>query len=632
MRLASVFSDHAVLQRDMSIPIWGWTEPCTRVSVKLGEVEALGISSDDGKFLVRLPPQPAGGPFTLVARNLDLDRSVSASDIHVGEVWLASGQSNMDWTMSATGAVGDTEIASAEDPLLRMMTLTRLARLGRSTGTNGRWQCCSSANTGRFSAVAYYFAKRLRQELGVAVGILSSSWGGTIVEAWTGREWLQRNPHTADLIARYESDIHSPTFWSKHASLCRPFPADPGNKGFASGWADPAFETTAWREAELPATWQSLGHPFSGVFWFRKTVDIPAAWAGKALSLNIGAVDKHDITYFNNQQVGATGKGLDESYWDTERNYSVPADLVKAGANTITVRAYSFVFAGGMIGPADRMTLAPADGSGQPIPLSGSWRYEIEHNLGQVIPPSPPPGPNNPNTPYILHDSMIVPLQPYALRGAIWYQGESNAGRHSEYRSLLTDMIRCWRTEWGQGDFPFLIVQLANFTQPLEYQPESSWARLREAQLHTLSEPNTGLAVTIDIGDAKDIHPRNKHDVGRRLAQWALARTYHKPIVPSGPIYHSMSIEGSRIRVRFEYVGDRLVSTGGPLQTFFIAGADRVFKKAEALIDGATVLVSSPEVTAPVAVRYAWADNPEGCNLHNASGLPASPFRTDRWS
>lgn len=632
MRLAALFADHAVLQRDLPIPVWGWARPRARVRVVLGDAQAQGLAGGDGRFLLRLPPQPAGGPHHLEATDLDSGVCVAASDVWIGEVWVASGQSNMEWTLAATGPVGEAEILQADDPGLRMFTVPKTACLGRTPDVAGSWRPGGRETIGAFSAVAYHFAKRLRQELNLVVGILHSSWGGTAAEAWTGREWLVDNPHTAAIVARYEAEVHAPEFWNRSAGFCHAYPADPGNLGEAAGWARPGTAHPDWTAVALPNYWQSLGHPYSGVLWFRKAVDLPAAWAGKTLALNLGAVDKQDTTYVNGVQVGATGQGFDESHYNEPRRYLVPGPLVTSGQITIAVRAYSFVYGGGLTGPAEAMTLAPADGSGEAIPLAGQWFCRIEHNLGVTVPPSPPPGPDNPNTPYILHDSMIAPLKPYAIRGAIWYQGESNAGRANEYQRLLTDLIRCWRREWGQGDFPFLIVQLANFLAPTEHQPESNWARLREAQLGVLSEPATGMAVAIDIGDAGDIHPRNKHDVGQRLAVWALATTYQKPVVPSGPIYRSMTVEGSGIRLRFEHAAGGLASASGPLRTFVVAGADRRFKTAMAVIDGAAVLVSSPEVPAPVAVRYAWADNPDGCNLRNLAGLPASPFRTDCWA
>lgn len=635
MKLAAIFGDHAVLQREMPVPVWGWTRPLAQVNVKLGPYEARGMAGDDGKFLVRLPPMPAGGPYELEATAADGDGTALSVDVMVGEVWIASGQSNMEWSLFLCGTADQEDAKRAEDPLLRMLKVPCEARLGRQSDVRASWQRCAPPATREFSAVGYYFARRLRAELGVAVGILNSSWGGSMVEAWISREWLVCNAHAAHWVAAYEAEVNSPAYWAgrtEQRPLSAFFPADPGNDGEMAGWARPAYSEEGWKEVVLPRAWQFIGHNYSGVFWFRKTLDVPASWAGKDLSLNIGAVDKQDITYFNGEQVGATGSGFEEKFWNLERDYRVPGELVKAGRNTIAVRAYSFAYNGGMIGPESSMRVTLRDESAPAISLAGAWRYKVEHNLGLVSRPPAPMGPDNQNTPYILYDSMIAPLVPAALRGVIWYQGESNAGRAAEYRSLLTDLIRCWRRDFGVGDFAFLTVQLANHMQAEDFQFESTWARLREAQLQTLAEPATGLAVTIDIGEATDIHPKNKQDVGVRLAQWALGKTYGRPVCPSGPLYKAMTVEGTRIRLRFTYADGGLVAKGGTLKTFHVAGAERRFVSAEAVIEGDTIVVSSPEIANPVAVRYAWADNPEGCNLYNAAGLPASPFRTDGWA
>ena len=348
--------------------------------------------------------------------------------------------------------------------------------------------------------------------------------------------------------------------------------------------------------------------------------------------LDIGAVDKQDITYFNGEQVGATGKGFEQEHWNVHRSYQIPGRLVRPGRNVIAVRAYSFVFAGGLIGPSAAMQIARVAGSGTSIPLSGAWRFQVEHDFGLVVPPVAVPGEGSSNSPHMLFDNMILPLLPYGIRGAIWYQGESNADAADKYRHLMVEMIRCWRHAWGQGDFPFIQVQLANYMAPAPFQPQSEWALLREAQFQATREPGVGMAVAIDIGEANDIHPKNKRDVGHRLSQWALAETYGRQIVPSGPLYSRMTIEGDRIRIYFDAAEGGLVAKSGALNTFVIAGEDRRFVEAVAVIDGATVVVRSGKVPEPMAVRYAWADNPEGCNLTNAEGLPASPFRTDTWT
>jgi sialate O-acetylesterase len=389
---------------------------------------------------------------------------------------------------------------------------------------------------------------------------------------------------------------------------------------------------------QAPGSWQGAGLNYNGVVWFRRDVDVPAAWAGKDLVLNLAPCDKHDTTYFNNVEVGGIGLENPDA-WKTPRCYRIPGRLVKAGRNVIAVRIFSYVYAGGFMGSPAEMKLDPPDGAaGQtPIMLHGDWRYQVEHNFGPITPVAlqAPLGPGNQNSPYSLYNGMIAPLIPYGLRGAIWYQGESNASRPSEYRTLFPAMIRCWRDEWKQGDFPFLLVQLANYMAANAHPVESQWAELREAQALALKLPNTGMAVAIDIGDAADIHPKNKQEVGKRLAAWGLNAFYgRKDVVPSGPLYAGMAVEGNRIRIRFEHVaGGLVVRGGGPLTGFAIAGPapdglPRRFVWADAVVDGETVVVSSPAVPDPTAVRYAWANNP-ACNLYNAAGLPAAPFRTD---
>jgi len=624
MKLASLFSDHAVLQREMSVPVWGWTRPLSPVVVKLGGVTAKSLSGADGRFLVRLPPMKAGGPFTLEVSSPGSDESAVARDVWVGEVWLASGQSNMEFTFAM---LRQEESPDAKERItgVRMANIPHTAYAGRQSDVAAVWKEAGPGNTTEFSAVAFYFARQLHEALGVPVGIVNSSWGGTIIEAWTSRETLVRNSDMASRVARYEATAHSPGFWCKSKKEKSPLPLDPGNEGVKRGWASADFDESGWKLMKVPGTWTTQGHQHSGIFWFRKTVDVPAAWAGKDLVLKIGAADKQDITYFNGEQVGATGTGLEEIHWNRARTYTVPGRLVKAGRNVIAVRVYSFMYDGGLIGPSDQMGLMPAGAESQRIALAGEWKYNIEHNFGVVTPPTLAPGPGNQNSPYMLFDNMIAPLLPYAIRGAIWYQGESNAGEPRFYHRLMTDLIQDWRHAWGQGDFPFLMVQLAN------YITTTDWPRLREAQLQSLSTPNTGMAVTVDIGNPRDIHPGNKYDVGKRLALWALSGTYGKSLEPSGPLYSSMTVEGDRIRLHFAHASSGLVAKDGGLRTFLIAGEDRAFVPAEAVIDGESVVVSSPKVALPVAVRYAWDNNPEECNLYNGAGLPASPFRTDVW-
>ncbi len=645
MKLASVFSDHAVLQREMSLPVWGWTKPKLRVRVTLNGITAEGMAGADGAFLVRLPAMSAGGPYVMHVTTPDPDEVAEFNDVWIGEVWLCSGQSNMEWT------VGNSNPAESQAPnnAIRMITVPRVADAGGRKATfNAVWEVATPETVQMFSAVGMNFAWKLHKELGVAVGMLNTSWGGTRIEAWMSREALMCQAIGRETVEHYEATINSPAHWDgidpydptavgmrdqlKLAKMnIKP---EPGRTPETAGWESPGFDDRGWDEMALPATWQMRGHLYSGTFWFRKTIEISAAWAGKDLLLGIGAADKHDVTFFNGERVGGMGAQFEECYWNVPREYRVPGHLVKAGRAVIAVRVHSFLFDGGLIGPANLMRVRVADDNAQALSLAGEWRAKCEANFGRRLPPDVQlMGPGDPNTPYILFENMIWPLIPYALRGMIWYQGESNAGGTARiYGELLRGMVEDWRHLWGQGDFPFLAVQLANYQQPRDYDPNALWPYVREGIADLARRPGGGMAVIIDIGDAVDIHPRNKRDVGFRLAQWSLINTYGKPGVPSGPLYRSMTYEANgRIRLFFDHVGSGLLARNGALKTFYIADATRAFAPAQAKIEGNSVVVWNDGLQNPVAVRYAWADNPEGCNLFNNDGLPASPFRTDAW-
>jgi sialate O-acetylesterase len=571
-----------------------------------------------------LPPLPAGGPHTLTANDL------TVRDVLIGEVWVCSGQSNMEWTL-ANANDGEAEIAASTDDGLRFFTVPKVAAVDPAVDVVAHWVPSSPATAGVFSAVGYFFARKLRAALGVPVGMLSTSWGGTPVEAWTSLPALEAEPAAAELIARYrremvDGDADAASYRDRYAAWEREeILSDPENTGFARGWADPATDTATWPRMTLPTSWQAAGLKFNGVLWFRTEVDVPAAWAGRPLTLRIGAVDKSDTTYVNNVRVGGLSITDDPNAWCTPREYPVPGALVRAGRNVIAVRAFSNIYNGGLTGPDSAMLLYPEGEPEAALPLAGAWAYQVEHNFGlRPLTPAPPQpwGAGNPWTPGSLYHGMIAPLVPFGIRGAIWYQGESNADRPEQYRTLFPAMIRDWRARWG-ADFPFYFVQLAN------YNANGRWPELREAQTMTLALPHTGMAVITDIGEALDIHPRNKQDVGLRLALAALHDAYGHDVVPSGPLFAGCTVEGDAVRVRFTHAGG--LTARGPLDGFVLASTDRVFHPATACLDGDTVVVTSAAVPAPVAVRYAWEDNPP-CPLCNAAGLPASPFRSDDWA
>jgi sialate O-acetylesterase len=635
LRLASPFQDHAVLQRDQTLPVWGWAAPNTRIRVTLAGNEAHALSNSQGDWLVRLPALPAGGPHSLTVTAAN-GETLSLSDLLVGEVWLASGQSNMEWPLDQSRPFTDEAIVTADFPGIRFFKAGRCTHLGPQRTVEGSWQSATPATAPKFSAVAFSFARRLHRELGVPVGILSSSWGGTIIESWTSRSTLAHNPEIAAWFAGYEAQAWTADRWKNAGELnadgrlANPnLPADPG---VTQPWQAADLDDSGWSAITLPCTWQSAGEKYSGVVWFRRTVEIPAAWVGRELVLNLGAADKQDVTFVNGAEVGRTGKDREDRFWNIPRTYAVPAALVTGRRLVIAVRVYSFIYDGGLIGPAADMRIHPAGEPSVALPLDGAWRFRCEHNLGLVVPPAPVMGHGEPNSPHMLFDNMIAPLVPYALRGAIWYQGESNESAPHLYARLLRDLVEDWRRQWGLPSLSFHTVQLTAFRAPLPHQSDSKWARIREAQTSLLSLPGTGIAVITDLGEAGDIHPKNKIPVGERLAQSALARDYHRALVPNGPIAGHFSFVGPVARVGFTHTDGVLTTTDGAAPaTFFLAGENRLFHPATARIEGTSVVVTSPAVPAPVAVRYAWADNPEGSNLTGGSALPASPFRSDRW-
>jgi sialate O-acetylesterase len=636
VRLAKIFTDGMVLQRDMPVPVWGWAQPGEKVTVTLDKQSAAATADEKGKWMVRLEALKAGGaPLEMTVAGTN---TLKCKDILVGEVWVGSGQSNMQMNVSGVRNAAE-EIAASENPKIRLFTVDDkvagepVADLIASSG----WQACGPKTVGGFSAVAYFFGRDLAKKLDVPIGLIHTSWGGTPAESWTSMPALKSIPSMADRVAMAEKSItnypeagkeYQKTLaeWQKKMDAAK---AAADVKGDVKDWHKADYDAKDWKLMKLPQYWESTGLNIDGAVWFRKEVQVPAAWAGKDLNLSLGPIDDDDVTYFNGEQVGDT-KG-----YNLPRRYTVPGKLVKAGRNVIAVRVFDSGGGGGIYGEAKEMTLAPAGGAGggaaaEAIGLAGEWQFKVEFAL--IEKPAPPMGPDNPWLPSGLYNAMIHPLIPYAIRGAIWYQGESNADRAYQYRQLFADMIRDWRKNWGQGDFPFAWVQLANLMAPPTEPRDSMWAELREAQTMTLALPATGQAVIIDIGDAKDIHPKNKQDVGGRLALWALAKVYGEKIEYSGPMYKSMAADGAKIRVSFDHVGGGLVARGGALKTFEIAAEDHKFVWADAKIDGETVVVSSNQVAKPVAVRYAWADNPDGCNLYNKEGIPASPFRTDTWA
>jgi sialate O-acetylesterase len=621
-----------VLQRGVDLPVWGWAAPGSRVTVTLTGDAATATADRGGAWRVRLAPLPAGGPHALVATAGR--ETVAFSDILIGDVWLASGQSNMEWPV-AWAQDATRELAAADWPEIRLLKVPhQVAAHPRDTLELSGWQVCSPESVKMFSAVAYFFGRDLHAHLHVPIGLIDSSWGGAAMEAWTPLDALRGDPLFESAIQDYEG-------WAKEwgwlyengtfeAALNRwreqtggDGHSDPGRQPFTSDWPSPEFRDEQWRVIETPGPWEENGFPLTdGVLWFRRDVELPSGWAGRDLALRLGAIDDDDTAFFNGVEVGRTGPSPNS--WMTQRDYRVPGHLVRPGRAVIAVRVFDGGGPGGLLGPAEAMTLSPAGEESASVPLAGRWRCRPAVALQQ----DPRVVGANPNqTPSILFNAMIHPLIPFAIRGVIWYQGESNVARHAAHRALSERMIADWRRQWGNGDFPFLLVQLASFDADWPGWPELEWAQMETAR----EVPNVGLAVAADIGARHDIHPRNKQEVGRRLALVARALAYGEDVEDSGPICRSARRAGRRVVLQFDHAQGGLSVRGaesGEPGGFELAGPDGAWKPAEAEIRGESVTVWSDDVPSPVSLRYNWNDWPTTF-LCNRDGLPAPLFRID---
>lgn len=637
LELCTPFSDHMVLQRGRRHPLWGWDHPeqAVELVVTLGgkaAATASGRADVHGRFKLTFPELGVGGPYTLTLRG---SSAVTLNDVMVGEVWLASGQSNMEFRVAASGNA-DAEILAADHPEIRVLKVEPRASLCPTRRASGLWQVSSPETAGAFTAVGYFFARDLHRELRVPVGIIDSSWGGTRIEAWISAGTLGKlepsvHQELAEL-ARQRTDLDR--IAAEHAARVRDWeiralPQDSGNQGELRGWHTPTCDDSGWRELVLPNFWQSCSMLFNGVVWFRRAVAIPEAWAGRDLELGLGPIDDFDHTYFGGTLVGSHPAGTPEAF-KIPRVYLVPGHLVSAGKSVLAVRVFDHFGQGGFGGPKAHMYLGLPGDREHRLPLAGPWKCSVEREIPLVAAsvfhdcPQPPLALAPERAPGALYNAMIEPLAPFGIRGALWYQGEANVPTSRSYRELLVAMIRDWRTRWGQGQFPFYLVQLAGFAE------NGLWPWLREAQAQVLSEPSTRMVTALDIGDPNDIHPKNKQEVSRRLSLVALAEVHgHAEIVSRGPELERVDIEADTVRLTWRYAdGLQTVDGGSEVRGFELSGPSGHFVPARGRIEGEQVVVACPEVAEPVAVRYAWDDCP--CvNLVNRAGLPALPFRTD---
>jgi sialate O-acetylesterase len=621
VRLPRLVSDGMVLQRDANVKVWGWAASGEKVTINFKDKTYTAVTGTDGKWAVVLSPFKAGGPCNMEIKAANL---ITLKNILIGDVWICSGQSNMELSMDRVKDKYPDVIANSDNPSIRQFIVPDKYNFQtpQEDLESGTWESANPKTIFNFTAVGYFFAKELFEKYHVPIGLINASLGGSPAQAWMSEDALKQYPQYLETAKKLKDDDYINQIETKDKtaedtwySLLRQ-----KDKGLALGekqWFDTTYDASQWPTMNVPGYWADgpLG-PVNGVVWFRKEIFCPASMAGKPARLWLGRIVDGDETYFNGKQVGAI------TYEWPPRKYDVPADILKEGKNIIVVRVINNRARGGFVLDKPYQLV----GTGQTIDLKGQWQYQ----LGATMDPLPP------KTfiqwqPLGLYNSMIAPLLNYSIKGVIWYQGEANTKNPLEYQKLFPALIANWRQKWNEGDFPFLYVQLAAFMEAKNQPSDSNWAELREAQLKTLAVPNTAMAVTTDIGEWNDIHPLNKEDVGNRLALAARKLAYgDKKVIHSGPIYQSMKTEGNKITLTFTDIDGGLVAKGGgELRYFAVAGADKKFVWANAKIKGNKIIVWNDSVPNPVAVRYAWADNPEGANLYNKQDLPASPFGTD---
>jgi len=625
-KLPKIFGDNMVLQRDRPIAIWGWADAGEKITIQFNKQNKELKAEKNGKWMTKLDAEPAGGPYQLIVIGKTV---VTINNVLVGEVWICSGQSNMEMPIEGWGKINNykQEIAAANYPQIRHFKVPNTVSLTPAEDiTGGEWKICSPETAGDFTAVGYFFARELYNKLHVPVGLLNTSWGGTMIETWTSRGAFEKSDEFKTMIASMPTIDLATLAKQKKDEMEASLKAIPGaydDHANPEDWKNESLNDNNWPHMKLPGLWeqQHMGlENLDGIVWFRKEVMISAEDAGKAGVLELSKIDDSDDSYVNGVRVG----GMKNQY-NENRRYTIPAGVLKEGKNSIAVRVEDTGGGGGIYGDSSDMKLTVGN---RVYSLAGNWSFKIATVSGT----NAGVGPNS--YPTLLFNAMVNPLIPFSMRGVLWYQGEANAGRSYEYRQAFPLMINDWRQHWGEGDFPFYFVQLASFNANNgNSENGSGWAELREAQTMTLSLPNTGMAVTVDIGNSRDIHPKDKQDVGKRLAAIALNNVYGQPMEYSGPVYQSIKTDGNKIILTFTHANNGLMVKDkyGYIKGFEIAGKDQHFHYAKAYMDGNRVVVYNETVSEPIEVRYAWADDAGDANLFNNEGFPTVPFRTDQW-
>ncbi len=622
VRLPSLIGNGMILQRDVETRVWGWASAGEEVTVSMGDEELSTQATSEGEWELILPAFEAGGPYTMFIQGTN---EIRIEDILFGDVWVCSGQSNMELPVRRVIWVYEDEIRDYENDHIRQFKVPQTYNFKQSLHdfASGEWESVDSNSVMDFSAVAFFFAKDLYEKYEVPIGLINTAIGGSPAEAWMSEEALKKFPGHYDEMQRMKSDslireIEASDRQRSNEWYARLGEREKECKGKGPAWYEKNIDLSEWKSIEVPGYWDEAGlEPFWGSVWYRKTFYLDAGQAGNTAKLILGRIVDADSAFVNGQFVGNI------TYQYPPRRYDIPEGLLNEGENTITVRVINNSGVGGFV--PDKPYQIDFENSS--VDLAGEWKYRLGAEMvplaGQTFIRWKPGG---------LFNTMIAPLLNYRMKGIIWFQGESNANRPVEYRELFQEMILDWRSHFKQKELPFLFVQLANFMEAKDQPSESNWAMLREAQAQALALPKTGMAVAIDVGEWNDIHPLNKKSVGGRLSLAAQKVAYaREDVLTSGPVFDLMKIKGNEIILSFKNEGGGLRCKGDELKEFAIAGKDREFVWAKARIEGEKVIVRSEKVAHPVAVRYAWADNPADANLYNEEGLPASPFRTDDW-
>lgn len=625
LALPALISNNMVLQQHAKVNIWGWANPNKKIKITSGWNNKSYTTKADksGQWLVNIETSEAGGPYSMT---IESDTLIHLQNIMLGEVWLCSGQSNMEWPLSAAQQA-DEAIKNANQPGIRLFHVPRKIASQPGNKLDSQWNVSTPETAAEFSAVGYFFAKTLFDSLRVPIGMIHASWGGTVAEAWTSKKSLLRLNYFKSYFETFENNPDNKLSLEqaivKYDSINQVIeqlnnPENQQTKGKKEGWSKVSYNDDSWATIKCPSEWsinENIGI-FEGIMWLRKTISVPSTWNNTPLVLELGPIDELDETFVNGLKIGVN---TNINNWNKNRVYKVPGQVHSRNKLTIAIRAANTYAQGGMIGQTEQLKIYPKNKPQEAISIAGTWKYKIEKRY-----PARPPQ-VDPNTPTYLYNGMIHPLINMTIKGVIWYQGESNTDRAYQYRELFPVLINDWRSHWRNDSLPFYFVQIA----PYKYGTPKIAAELREAQFLTYKNTaNTGMVVTMDIGNPNDIHPTNKTDVGQRLARWALAKNYNLNIPYSGPLYKSYTIDGNSIHIQFQYNEGMRTVNNQELKHFEIAGNNQIYHPAEATINNSEIIVSSPSVTNPVAVRYGWGNDVKTSLINNA-GLPASPFRTD---